>query len=176
MNISSPAAILAAHIIVLSAMSFGGFPTVLPNVHELAAVKGWLTDREFADIFAVSQVMPGPNMILMLSFIGLKLGGIGGAIASALATFAPPCAMYCLSYAFWDPFREMPWQRIARRALAPLTVGLVVADGYVMARAGDEDWTSAAITAGAVALTLRTGLSPLWILMAGGALGGLNLL
>jgi chromate transporter len=176
MNISSPAAILAAHLIVLSAMSFGGFPTVLPNVHELAAAKGWLTDREFADIFAVSQVMPGPNMILMMSFIGLKLGGVSGAIASALATFGPPCAMYYLSYTLWDRFREMPWQRIVRRALAPLTVGLVVAGGYVMARAGDADWASAAITAGAVALTLRTRLSPLWILMAGGALGGLNLL
>jgi len=136
----------------------------------------WIDDQEFADIFTVSQVMPGPNMILMLSFIGLKLGGIGGAIASALATFAPPCAMYYLSYAFWDRFREMRWQRIVRRALASLTVGLVVAGGYVMTRAGDGDWTSAAITAGAVALTLRTRLSPLWILMAGGALGGLNFL
>jgi len=29
-------------------------------------------------------------MILMMSFIGLKLGGIGGAIASAFATFGPP--------------------------------------------------------------------------------------
>ena len=75
-----------------------------------------------------------------------------------------------------DRFREMPWRRIVRRALAPLTVGLVVAGGYVMARAGDADWASAAITAGAVALKLRTRLSPLWILMAGGALGGLNLL
>ena len=104
-------------------MSFGGFPTVLPNVHELAAANGWLTDREFADIFGVSQVMPGPNMILMMSFIGLKLGGISGAIATALATFGPPCAMYDLSYALWDRFREMPWQRTVRHAIAPLRLG-----------------------------------------------------
>jgi len=161
MNISSPAAILAAHLLVLSAMSFGGFPSVLPNVHELAAANGWLSDREFAGIFAVSQVMPGPNMILMMSFIGLKLGGITGAIASALATFGPPCAMYYLSYSLWDRFGEMPWQLIVRRALAPLTVGLVVAGGCVMAHASDVDWAGAAITAGAVALTLRTRLRPL---------------
>src|SRR5262249_35223617 len=98
------------------AMSFGGFPTVLPNVDELAAADGWLTDREFADIFAVSQVMAGPNMILMMSFFGLKLGGICGLVASALATFGPPCAMYDLSYPLWDRFRQMPWQRIVRRS------------------------------------------------------------
>jgi chromate transporter len=135
-----------------------------------------LTDREFADLFAVSQVMPGPNMILMMSLIGLKVGGIAGAIASALATCGPPCVMYYISYGLWDRFREMQWQRIVRRALAPLTVGLVIAGGYVMARAGDTGWPSAAITAAVVALTLRTRISPLWILIAGGALGGLNLL
>jgi chromate transporter len=176
MNTSSPAAILAAHLLLLSSISFGGFPTVLPNVHDLTTANGWLTDREFADLFAVSQVMPGPNMILMMSFVGLKVGGIPGAIASALATFAPPCVMYYVSYVLWDRFREMPWQRIVRRALAPLTMGLVIAGGYVMARAGDAGWPSAAITAAAVALTVWTRISPLWILIAGGALGGLNLL
>jgi chromate transporter len=159
---------------VLSSISFGGFPTVLPDVHNLTAANGWVTDREFANFFAVSQVVPGPNMILMMSFIGLKVGGIAGAIASALATFAPPCAMYFASYTLWDRFRDRPWQRIVRRALAPLTIGLVIAGGYVMARAADTGWPSVAITAAAVALMLRSRTNPLWILIAGGTLGGLG--
>jgi chromate transporter len=120
--------------------------------------------------------MPGPNMILMMSLIGLKVGGIAGAAASALATFGPPCAMYYLSYRLWDRFRDMPWQRIVRRALAPLTIGLVIAGGYVMARAGDVGWQSLAITGIAAALVMRTRLNPAWILIAGGAVGGLGLL
>jgi len=176
MNSSPASLVLAAHLAVLSSISFGGFPTVLPDVHNFVVANGWVTDREFANFFAVSQVVPGPNMILMMSFIGLKVGGIAGAIASAVATFGPPCAMYYLSYRLWDRFRDMPWQRIVRRALAPLTIGLVIASGYVMARAGDVAWPSVAITAAAVAVLLRTRLSPLWILMAGGALGALGLL
>jgi chromate transporter len=176
MNSSPASLVLAAHLAVLSSISFGGFPTVLPDVHNFVVANGWVTDREFANFFAVSQVVPGPNMILMMSFIGLKIGGIAGAIASAVATFGPPCAMYYLSYRLWDRFRDMPWQRIVRRALAPLTIGLVIASGYVMARAGDVAWPSVAITAAAVAVLLRTRLSPLWILMAGGALGALGLL
>ena len=174
---SSPSSlVLAAHLAVLSSISFGGFPTVLPDVHNFVAANGWVTDREFANLFAVSQVVPGPNMILMMSFIGLKVGGVPGAIASALATFGPPCAIYYLSYRLWDRFRDMPWQRIVRRALAPLTIGLVIAGGYVMARTGDIGWLSLAITAAAVALMLRTRINPLWILMAGGAFGALGLL
>jgi len=176
MNSSPASLVLATHLAVLSSISFGGFPTVLPDVHNFVVANGWVTDREFANFFAVSQVVPGPNMILMMSFIGLKVGGIAGAIASAVATFGPPCAMYYLSYRLWDRFRDMPWQRIVRRALAPLTIGLVIASGYVMARAGDVAWPSVAITAAAVAVLLRTRLSPLWILMAGGALGALGLL
>ena len=176
MNSSQASLALAAHLAVLSSISFGGFPTVLPDVHNFVVMNGWVTDREFANFFAVSQVVPGPNMILMMSLIGLKVGGITGAIAGALATFGPPCAMYYVSYRLWDRFRDMPWQRIVRRALAPLTIGLVIAGGYVMARTGDVGWPSVAITAAAVALMLRTRLSPLWILMAGGASGALGLL
>jgi chromate transporter len=176
MNSSPASLVFAAHLAVLSSISFGGFPTVLPDVHNFVVANGWVTDREFANFFAVSQVVPGPNMILMMSLIGLKVGGIAGAIASALATFGPPCAMYYVSYRLWDRFRDMPWQRIVRRALAPLTIGLVIAGGYVMARTGDVGWPSVAITAAAVALMLRTRLSPLWILMAGGASGALGLL
>jgi len=168
--------VLAAHPAVLSSISFGGFPTVLPDVHDFAVAKGWVTDQEFANFFAVSQVTPGPNMILMMSFVGLKVGGIPAAIAAALATFVPPCAMYYLSYRLWDRFRDMPWQRIVRRGLAPLTIGLVIAGGYVMARAADTGWPSAVVTAAAVGLMLVTRLNPLWILVTGGALGGLGLL
>jgi chromate transporter len=168
--------VLAAHPAVLSSISFGGFPTVLPDVHDFAIAKGWVTDQEFANFFAVSQVTPGPNMILMTSFVGLKVGGIPAAIAAALATFVPPCAMYYLSYRLWYRFRDLTWQRIVRRGLAPLTIGLVIAGGYVMARSAAIGWQSVAIAAAAMALMLGTRLNPLWVLTAGGALGGLGLL
>jgi chromate transporter len=154
MNSSSASLVLAAHLAVLSSISFGGFPTVLPDVHNVAVANGWVTDQEFANFFAVSQVTPGPNMILMMSFVGLKVGGIPGAVASALATFGPPCLIYYLSYRLWDRFRDMPWQRVVRRGLAPLTIGLVIAGGYVMARSAAVGWQSVTITVSAVALNL----------------------
>ena len=176
MNSPSASVILAAHLALLSSISFGGFPSVLPDVHNFVTANGWVTDREFADFFAISQVVPGPNMILMMSFVGLKVGGIPGAITCALATFGPPCIMYYTAYRLWDRFRDRPWQQIVRRGLSPLTIGLVIAGGYVMARAADIGWQSVLVTAAAIVAMLWTRLSPLWILATGGVLGGLGLL
>jgi chromate transporter len=168
---------LTAHLALLSSISFGGFPTVLPDVRDfVVATHGWVTDQEFTNFFALAQSIPGPNMILMMSFVGWKVWGFPGALASAFATFGPPCAMYFASYRLWDRFRDAPWQRIVRLGLVPVTMGLVIASGMVMARAADTGWQAAALTIAAAAITLATRLNPMWLLLAGGALGGLGLL
>jgi len=175
---SDPASVgrLAAHLALLSSISFGGVPTVLPDIHVYVVGNGWLSDRDFADFLAMSQAMPGPNMILMMSFIGWKVAGLSGAIASACATFAPPCAMYFLAYRLWDKFRDAPWQKIARAGLAPLTAGLVVAGGTVMARTADISWPAAAVSAVAAATLLFTRLNPLWVIGGAGLLGAFGIL
>lgn len=58
----------------------------------------------------------------------------------------------------------------------PVTVGLVIGSGTVMARAADTNWPAAAVTVTAAALMLRTAIISLLILIASGALGGLGLL
>jgi len=176
---SGPAASVALtlHIALLSMISFGGFPSVLPDIRNYVVVaNGWLTDREFANFFAIAQALPGPNMILMMSVIGWSVGGLPTAIASALATFGPPCAMYYLAYRLWNRFRDAPWQRIARRALVPVTIGLIIGGGTVMARAADTNWQSVIVTMVAAALVVQARVNPLWVLIAAGVAGGLGLL
>ena len=171
---SAPLA-LTAHLAWVSSISFGGFPTVLPDVRSFVVDKnGWMTNQEFANLFAMAQSIPGPNSILMMTFVGWKVWGFPGAIASAFATFAPPCAMYFAAYRLWDRFRDAPWQRIVRFGLAPVAVGLVVASGAVMAHTADTGWQAAAVTIATAALTLATRLNPMWMLLAGGILGGLG--
>jgi chromate transporter len=173
---SAPVA-LTLHLALLSIISFGGIPSVLPDIRNyVVAANGWLTDREFANFFAIAQALPGPNMILMMSLIGWRVGGLPTAITSALATFGPPCVMYYLAYRLWDRFRDAPWQRIARRSLVPVTIGLIIGGGTVMARAADTDWQSVIVTLVAGALILWVRINPLWILIAAGVAGALGLL
>ena len=173
---SAPIA-LSAHLALVSSISFGGFPTVLPDVRNfVVATHGWMTDQEFANFFAIAQSIPGPNMILMMSFVGWKVWGFPGAVASAFATSGPPCAMYFAGYRLWDRFRNAPWQRIVSLGLVPVTMGIVIASGIVIARAADTGWRTAVLTLVSVAITLATRLNPMWMILAGGALGGLGLL
>src|SRR6202162_5207448 len=168
---------LTTHLALLSSISFGGFPSVLPAVRDLVVGNhGWMTDQDFSNFFAPAQAVPGPNMILMMSFVGWKVWGIPGAVASALATFGPPCAIYFAAYRLWDRFRAAPSQHIVRLGLVPVTIGLVIGSGTVMARAADANWQTIGVTVAAAALMLWTRLNPLAILFAGGVLGGFGLL
>jgi len=177
MSGSSESVALTLRLALLSILSFGGVPSVLPDIRNyVVAANGWLTDREFANFFAIAQALPGPNMILMVSLIEWKIGGLPTAIASALAIFGPPCTIYYLAYSLWDRFRHAHWQQIARRGLVPVTIGLILGGGTVMARAADTNWQSTTVTMIAAALILLVRVNPLWILIAAGAAGTLTLL
>ena len=84
--------------------------------------------------------------------------------------------MYFAAYRVWDRFRDVPWQRIVRLGLVPVIMGLVIASGTVMARAADTSWRAVVLTMASAVITLGTRLSPMWMLLAGAALGGLGLL
>jgi len=137
---SSAVAALVAHLALLSSISFGGFPTVLPDVRSFVVLThGWMTDEDFTNIFAMAQAIPGPNMILMMGLVGWKVSGFSGALAGAAATFAPPRAIYYAAFRLWNRFRDARWQRSVRAGLAPVTVGLIMASGIVMARAAEPN-------------------------------------
>jgi len=175
-DFSAPVA-LTAHLALASSISFGGFPTVLPDIHNFVVrTHGWMTDQEFANLFAVAQSIPGPNMILMMSFVGWKVWGFPGAVASAIATSGLPCTMYFIAYRLLDRFRDAPWQRIVRCGLVPVVMGLVIAGGTVMARAADGSWRATTVTFAAALVMLTTRLNPMWTLLVGATLGGLGLL
>ena len=127
---------LTVHLAVVSSISFGGFPTVLPDVRAFVVIThGWTTHQDFTNIFAMAQAIPGPNMILMMGLIGWKVWGLAGALAAATATFAPPCAIYFAAFHLMHRFQEAHWQRVIRSALIPVTTGLIIASGIVMAQA-----------------------------------------
>jgi len=168
---------LTFHLAIVSSISFGGFPTVLPDVRAfVVTTHGWITDQDFTNIFAMAQAIPGPNMILMMGLIGWKVWGLAGALAAATATFAPPCAIYFAAFRLIRRFQEAHWQSVLRSALIPVTTGLIIASGIVMAQAAGITWAAIAVTGAAAVFMLTTRLNPLWLLAAGGALGGLGLL
>jgi chromate transporter len=156
---------------VMSLFAVGGANSALPEMHRVAVdVQHWLTDKQFADAFAISQLSPGPN-VLIVTLIGYSVAGVAGALVATLAMCLPTALMaYGVSRVLTRSSRSR-WPAIIQTALVPLSIGLMGASGYILARTSDHTWVAAAVTVAAAVLASATKLNPFWMLLAGGCLG-----
>jgi chromate transporter len=168
----SPLVTIAWRFGVLSLIAVGGVTSILPEVHRVTVdVHGWLTDAEFTQMFAIAQASPGPNM-LIVALIGFHVAGLPGALVAAGAICLPSCTLAYLAERVWQRFRGTPFRRAFEAGLAPITVGLMIATGWLVARgAPGAGWTAYAITGLTAALVLFTRVNPLVLFAAAGALG-----
>ncbi len=167
----------------LSLLSIGGGNTVLPEMHYKSVVDyHWLTDSQFADIFAISQAAPGPS-ILIVTLIGYKAGlavggevmGILGAILATVAMMVPAGFLVYFVVQFWEHARDSSVRHAIEKGFAPLTVGLVLASGYVMSKAADQDWRAYLLTGICTLIFVFTKVNPLIVVTIAGFLGWLGL-
>lgn len=156
---------------ILSLLSVGGMSSIMPEFQRVVVqTNQWVTPDEFTQLFAVSQAAPGPN-VLISSLIGWKVAGLAGAVLALVAMTLPAAVLAWHVGVLWDRFKDAPWRAMIQRALLPVTVGLVMAGGYVLATPGGLDWRNALIAGASAATLYFTRRNPLWILAGGGVLG-----
>jgi chromate transporter len=167
----NPIATLVWTFGLMSLFAVGGANAAIPEMHRIAVdVQHWLTDKQFADIYAISQLSPGPN-VLIVTLIGYSVAGIAGALAATLAMCGPTAILaYYVSH-FLTRSSQSRWPAIIQAALVPLSIGLMGASGLILAQAADRTWVAALMTAVAAAVAFATRLNPFWMLLAGGLLG-----
>ena len=156
---------------LMSLFAVGGANSAIPEMHRIAVdVHHWMTDKQFADVFAISQLSPGPN-VLIVTLIGYSVAGIFGALAATLAMCGPTAV---LAYYVSRLLARSSGSRrpaIIQAALVPLSIGLMGASALILALTSDSNWIAALITVAAAALAFATRLNPFWMLAAGGILG-----
>lgn len=155
----------------LSLVAFGGANAVIPEIHHQAVdVRHWMTDQDFASLFAIAQAAPGPNF-LVSTLVGWKAAGLAGALVATAAMCGPSCILTFWVAKVWDRYRETGWRMAVGAGLAPVTVGFVFSSAFVLTRAADRSWRLALVTVASAAIAYFTKLNPLWCLLAAGALG-----
>jgi chromate transporter len=166
----------------LSLMSIGGGNVVLPEMHLNAVQQDhWLTNSQFADIFAISQAAPGPS-ILIVTLVGYAaglhvagvLGGILGGVIATIAMIVPASILVYVVTRFWQKAEGSKLRMAIEKGFAPLTVGLITATCLVISRAADHDWKAYTLTALCTVIFLRTKINPLIIVAAAGLVGYLG--
>jgi chromate transporter len=155
----------------VSLLAFGGTQTVLPEIHRQAVVLSrWITDRQFADLYALSQAEPGPNSFIA-TLIGYQAGGVAGAFASTMAICLPPALVAYFVARVWDRIRGTAWRVQIQAGLTPIMVGLMAASAYILIRAADHSAAALAVTAATAAFAYATNVNPLWAFVVAGILG-----
>jgi chromate transporter len=164
---------LAIYFALLSLVSVGGVPAVMPEMQRLVVdVQRWMSAAEFTQLFAVAQAAPGPN-VLVAALIGWKVAGFAGGLVALGAMCGPSALLTWWLGGYWDSMRDASWRRVFQRALVPVTVGMILAGGYVLATPIGLEWRSALIALASAAALYATRVNPLWILAAGGVGGAL---
>jgi chromate transporter len=171
MNDTSPLGALALQFAILSLLAVGGANAVVPEMQrQVVDIQGWMSNAEFADLYALARAAPGPN-VLVVALVGWKVGGFVGSLVAMGAMCGPSSLLAYSTVRLWDRFRAAPWRIAVQNGLVPVTIGLVLASGYLLTRAADDDWPAYAVTAVTMVIMLKTRLNPLWLLLAAGALG-----
>jgi chromate transporter len=78
---------------LLSLFAIGGANAAVPEMHRIAVeAHHWMTEKQFADAFAISQLSPGPN-VLIVTLIGYAVAGVAGALGATLAMCVPTAVL-----------------------------------------------------------------------------------
>jgi chromate transporter len=155
----------------LSLLAIGGINALLPEFHRVVVdVEHWMTSAEFADLFALAQLAPGPNA-MVVSLFGWKVAGIAGAFVATLACCGPSSLVCYFAMRRFERMKEAKARAIVQRALAPIAIGLVFASGYTLARAADRTAVALALTVIATAIIAWTRVNPVWVLAVAAVVG-----
>ncbi|MGO4761143.1 chromate transporter [Cupriavidus sp. 2KB_3] len=166
---------LLGHFGMLSLLAVGGGGTVIPDMHRyLVEANGWMTDAQFAALYAISQASPGPN-ILFVALFGWQVAGAGGTFA-AMVGMCGPSSLIALGFEYFagrSPHAR--WPGLIKRGLSALTIGLLMSTGWVLASSVDHSWTAVAVTLLTIGLMLKTRVHPLMLVALGAGAGLLGL-
>lgn len=166
---------LFGHFIALSLMSIGGAITLVSDMQRRLVVnEHLLSGGDFTAAIALAQAAPGPN-VLFVGLIGWYAGGIGGALISMLGIMIPSTTLALLVARWVATRRHWLSVRAFQAGMMPVTVGLLLATGWVLAPPLATQPRALLLSLVVALLVWRTRIRLIWLIASGALLGALGL-
>ena len=158
----------------LSLLTVGGGMAAFPELKILTVeVHHWLTFPQLIHLYSVGQMAPGPNMMMIVS-IGQWVAGPLGALAVVLAFFGPTALLALLIGRLWKKLERWPWRASIQKGLAPVSIGLLLAGCFSMAKGVIFGVETAAIAVATLLILLQYKINPALLVLAGAIVGAFS--
>lgn len=156
----------------IGCFTFGGGLAMLPLIrHEAVEKKNWVDDSSIADIFALSQSLPGVISLNSSIFIGYRVSGYAGAAAAAAGTILPAFLSIIIIVSILTSFRGNPVVEKVFGGIRAATAALILAAAIKMGRSAVKGRTGVIIAAASFAAIVIFNIHAAWAVVGGGAAG-----
>lgn len=163
--------LLFGHFVLLSLLAVGGAITTAPDMQRyIVGERGWLSDAQFTASVALAQAAPGPNL-LFVAVVGFNVGGLAGVLATMAGSLLPSTTLALAATRWGAQHAESRAVRAFTTGMAPLTIGLLVATGWILSEPARGDVGTLALVPVTVLIMLCTRASPLWPIALGAVVG-----
>jgi len=162
----------------LSLFSIGGGNTLLQAYHTDAVEKfGWLTSRQFSDLYGLAEAAPGPSS-MFVGLLGLGAGWKHGPLwailtgySAEIAILLPSTVVMLIASVYWHRLRDSPWRVAFERGLGPVTLGILFSVGLTILKTANHSYVAYALSFMVCFFVLRTKISPLVFISISGLAG-----
>lgn len=122
---------------------FGGGYAMLSLIHSEVVVRNqWLTNGEFSDIVAISQMTPGPIAINSATYIGYEVAGVLGSVVATVSVCLPALTIMMLITRFFLRLRDNRYVRGVVTGMRPVVVGMIASAALLLIFPHAEDGRS----------------------------------
>jgi len=155
----------------MSVFLFGGGYVFIPLMqHTVVQNTGWLTQQEFVDAIAMSQIMPGP-IVLSTVFIGYKVAGLPGALVATIGIFLPPGILMIAGTHVLGRIKQSELIKTVLGGIRPAIIGMIASAVVSVAMSAQHHWVSLLVFGAALLAQLRFKLDVVWIIPTAGLAG-----
>ena len=152
--------------------TFGGGYAMLPILQrEVVEKKGWATDEELTDYYAIGQCTPGIIAVNTATFIGYKYKGWLGGVLATLGVVAPSIVIITVIAACLTNFADIPVVQHALSGVNACVVALIASSVIKLGKSTVKDILTVCIFLAVLALAFFVGLSPAILIVCAGVLG-----
>jgi chromate transporter len=110
----------------------GGYASLPMIQQEVLERYNWMTISEFADMVALSQVIPGPIALNAATFVGMHVAGYGGVIATTLGLVTPAFVLMLTLAYLYKKYSQLERIQGVLNGLRPTSVALISTAGVAI--------------------------------------------